>query len=439
MILNSAPTAVDDLVETMEDSNLAIDVQTLLANDTDPDDDILTLTSVQSATNCSVTLGGTTIDVVPTADFFGEATFQYTIDDGNGHSTSATVSMLVAPGFDTVAGQQIGPVGINCTTRSGYVGRKVAVDAAGTIYGAMICGTGVVVVSSADMGETYGVPAPFAMGEVVREVALQGGPAGVAYLAILTQTPELLLSRTLDGGASWSTPTVLDTQTNSQGLSMAVSGDSVFISVPIVTQPDEGNNYRVWRNTSLGDPDGFMRTDISHQFVYHDIVVNDLNGDVWLASDTPDMHLRQSVDGAMSFDTDVMPAPEGSAYYSDWTAGNGMLYVSGSSLGGGSDLDIALAVIDFNAPSTATPISGVSLGTDERSVSADPAGNVYLAIQTPDNVIVIDRALMGTTTINDTVIIGNGRYPSAAALPNSLGVAVIYTVDSDVYIAVQMF
>ncbi len=437
---NSAPTAVDDHAETVEDTLLAIDVDVLLANDTDPDGDMLTLTSVQGATNCIATLNGTAIDVVPTADFFGEAAFEYTIDDGNGHSASATATVSVTSDFDTVAGQQIGPAGINCTTRSGYVGRKVAVDEAANIYGAMICGTGVVVVSSTDMGETYGVPTPFPLGVAVREVALQGGPDGIAYLAIVTQTPELLFSRTIDGGASWSPPTVLDTQINSQGLSMAVSGDSVFISVPIVTPPEEVNNYRVWRNTALGDAEGFMSTDISHQFVFHDIVVNDLNNDVWLVSDTPNMHLRQSVDGAMSFEEDVMPAPEGAAYYSDWAAGNGMLYVSGSSFGGGGGLDIALAVIDFSAPNTATPISGVSMtATQERSVTADPAGNVYVGIQTQNNEISVARALMGTLTIDETIVIGTGRYPSVAALPNSRGVAVIYSVDADVHIAIQMF
>jgi VCBS repeat-containing protein len=109
---NDPPTAVDDTATTDEDSVVVIDV---LANDTDPDGDPLTVTSFD-ATSAS----GAIISVAPdgsvTYDPSGSATlqalnvgesaddtFSYTVGDGKGGSSSATVTVTVN-GLDEAAG-----------------------------------------------------------------------------------------------------------------------------------------------------------------------------------------------------------------------------------------------------------------------------------------------------------------------------------------------
>ena len=93
---NGQPDAADDELVVVEDSFGAVDV---LANDSDPDEDPLTLTtpgpdadhgtvSCTSAGVCTYT---------PDPDFFGTDTFNYEIDDGQGGADTGDVAITVTP------------------------------------------------------------------------------------------------------------------------------------------------------------------------------------------------------------------------------------------------------------------------------------------------------------------------------------------------------
>ena len=93
---NVVPVAVADTATMDEDTSITILASDLLSNDADFNEDALTLTSVQDAVNGTVSLDVNN-DVVftPDADFTGEASFTYTIDDGNGGSSTATSTITV--------------------------------------------------------------------------------------------------------------------------------------------------------------------------------------------------------------------------------------------------------------------------------------------------------------------------------------------------------
>ena len=96
--VNGAPRAADDDGFVTEfETPIRLDVETLLANDSDPDADPLTITSVQNVENGTVTLDGTTILLTPDKGFSGEVSFEQTVSDGNGGSSTARVSVMVAP------------------------------------------------------------------------------------------------------------------------------------------------------------------------------------------------------------------------------------------------------------------------------------------------------------------------------------------------------
>ncbi len=68
----------------------------MLANDSDPDGDALTVASVTQGTDGGVTDNGDgTLTYTPDAGFTGTDSFTYTIDDGNGGSDTATVTVTV--------------------------------------------------------------------------------------------------------------------------------------------------------------------------------------------------------------------------------------------------------------------------------------------------------------------------------------------------------
>ncbi|MEX0368726.1 MAG: Ig-like domain-containing protein, partial [Ruegeria sp.] len=107
---NDAPVAADDAVTTQEDTAITVNV---LTNDTDVDGDTLTITQVEDPANGSVTFDGTTITYTPDANFFGNESIVYTISDGAGGTTTATLTVTVeavadAPvtADDTSAGTQ---------------------------------------------------------------------------------------------------------------------------------------------------------------------------------------------------------------------------------------------------------------------------------------------------------------------------------------------
>ncbi|MHC4091640.1 MAG: Ig-like domain-containing protein, partial [Planctomycetota bacterium] len=90
---NTTPSASDDSVTTDEDTLVTIAV---LVNDSDPDGDPLTVSSVGPVADGSVVVNGNgTLTYAPDANFTGTDTFTYTISDGNGGTATATVTVTV--------------------------------------------------------------------------------------------------------------------------------------------------------------------------------------------------------------------------------------------------------------------------------------------------------------------------------------------------------
>ena len=95
--MNDAPVALADSLMTAEDTAISVPRSQLLANDSDVDGNTLSITSVQGATNGSVALVGGNVVFTPTANYNGPASFTYTVSDGAGGTSTATVSLTVTP------------------------------------------------------------------------------------------------------------------------------------------------------------------------------------------------------------------------------------------------------------------------------------------------------------------------------------------------------
>ncbi|MGI9367085.1 MAG: tandem-95 repeat protein [Rhizobiaceae bacterium] len=99
--VNDAPTANDDgTYIIIEDTNLVLSQSDLLANDSDPENDALTLVSVENPFNGSVSLSGGTITFVPDPNYNGPASFEYTLRDSYGETATATVAVMVTAAND---------------------------------------------------------------------------------------------------------------------------------------------------------------------------------------------------------------------------------------------------------------------------------------------------------------------------------------------------
>src|SRR6266496_2201907 len=106
---NDPPVAVNDFTNTVEDVSVTIQP---LVNDSDPDGDPLTITSL-SPTNGTALISGPNVVFTPATNFFGTATIGYTISDGNGGTASALITVTVTSG-----GPNDPPVAVNDFTNT---------------------------------------------------------------------------------------------------------------------------------------------------------------------------------------------------------------------------------------------------------------------------------------------------------------------------------
>ena len=87
--------AVDDAAETAEDTPVTIDV---LANDSDPDGDTLTVVEVSAPTHGTAVVADTgAVVYTPEPDFHGTDRFTYVVGDGSGLTARAAVEVTVLP------------------------------------------------------------------------------------------------------------------------------------------------------------------------------------------------------------------------------------------------------------------------------------------------------------------------------------------------------
>ena len=109
---NQPPVANTDSATTAQNTAVTLAASTLLANDTDANGDSLSLMGVSNAVNGRVTFSNSNVIFTPSTNFTGNASFNYSISDGFGGTSSALVSVAVGgtqmggSGNDTLTGTE---------------------------------------------------------------------------------------------------------------------------------------------------------------------------------------------------------------------------------------------------------------------------------------------------------------------------------------------
>jgi hypothetical protein len=97
----------------------------VLANDTDPDGDTLSVSAVTQGANGTVATNGTTATYTPNPGFYGTDSFTYTAADGHGGTASAKATVTVtASALPDIYGRitnstGIGGITVTLTKKSG--------------------------------------------------------------------------------------------------------------------------------------------------------------------------------------------------------------------------------------------------------------------------------------------------------------------------------
>ena len=125
---NLAPVAVDDGPLTVQqNSELQISKEELLSNDWDINSDKLTIIAMNNPENGTVVDNGENVVFMPTTGFLGEASFEYSITDGDAQSKAAIVNITVTPNLAPV-------ITLSDTTPLIYNnGTELVIDSAATV------------------------------------------------------------------------------------------------------------------------------------------------------------------------------------------------------------------------------------------------------------------------------------------------------------------
>ncbi|GAA4286244.1 Ig-like domain-containing protein [Georgenia daeguensis] len=114
---NRPPVAEDDRFGVRAGSTTIIEV---LANDTDPDGDLLAIGGVEGFPaglgEIREVLGGRALQVSAPPGATGSGSFSYTVDDGRGGEATASVALRVVPEAENTAPEQLRPIRLTVTS-----------------------------------------------------------------------------------------------------------------------------------------------------------------------------------------------------------------------------------------------------------------------------------------------------------------------------------
>lgn len=233
---SSYQTAALNLVE---DTPLSIAASQLLTNDTDADGDILTIVSVQGAVNGTVALQGGNVVFTPAANYNGAASFTYTISDGKGGTSTATVNLQVTPVNDAPTAVPDSALATPNTTLNIPVSTLLANDSDPEGYAltllsvqAPVNGTVTLSGNSVRFTPTPGYEGPASFSYTVQDQEGLNATATVSLTVGAASAPSVVVSKSLvaiaqgTGGTSVKFPIItklVDTD-GSETLSIKVSG-----------------------------------------------------------------------------------------------------------------------------------------------------------------------------------------------------------------------
>ncbi|BAY21063.1 hypothetical protein NIES2100_08080 [Calothrix sp. NIES-2100] len=107
--VNDAPVATNDTFTTIQETAITVSAATLLSNDSDVDvTDILDIIAItQPSQGTLVKNNNGTYTYTPVTGYYGSDSFTYTISDGLGLTSTATVNLTINPNFNVINGTSI--------------------------------------------------------------------------------------------------------------------------------------------------------------------------------------------------------------------------------------------------------------------------------------------------------------------------------------------
>jgi hypothetical protein len=310
-----------------------------------------------------------------------------------------------------------------CTSGTANLNRDVGIDAKNAIYVVFECGGLLTAVVSEDAGLSYSLQVDLGIAGV-DSIAVAGGGEGVVYVAAATATTVEFLKST-DTGQTWTSSTVgTVTGEANWGVSLAIAGDSIYVARKDV-------DMRVFANHTQGEG-AFTFVDVAMPNTFGDILADPITGDVFAVTDTPEFHIRRSIDGGLTFEAEA--SPPGAYHYSDWTLADSTLYVVGQ------ETSFTRIPLSDLASSVITPANLNSALPQSRAIAAAADGSIFTSqVDSATSKPSISYFPSGTDVATDFALPTGGAGISLLSASSSTVVYVYTTPALEVAVGIEAF
>ena len=252
----------------------------------------------------------------------------------------------------------------DCTMLASNAGRLVAIDAVNTIYVAMRCKDSLHVIRSTDGGATFSAPVSTGIGPQSGAIDAESSSIAVAddgalYAVGSTTSNTLYFTKSVDGGATWATPTQIQTaQITGWGAHVTANGAEVIIG------SRESGVVWIHRNLARGTGTWTM-SPTGLQGVFGDVRVDRGTGDIWAMADDPNVKFEKYARGQLSVkgvSNATKINPFATHYCSTYALANGKIFISGSNNNFSAGEADRFAYLDLAAaPTAGAPTAGVNV------------------------------------------------------------------------------
>ena len=303
----------------------------------------------------------------------------------------------------------------NADLEGANTSRNIAVGADGSIH--------VVYKSTEDQsvkyiksidGVTFTEPVTVANGARECEVAVSSN--GKVYVSYYVENDGGYIAYSADG----TNFTNVKVDDNALSIHLATDGDYVYAvnksGTNFYYSSDGGQTYNMHSGWS-----GYM---------FSDVMVDPLNHNVLVIKDEPNVVVRYSTDHGATFTEEAPVMVQGgndqlAIFFSTATMGDGKVYMAGS--------DAFVAIIDYKtATCTKTDVNS----TDNRSLCADPVGNVIVGVEQGGN-LYYQLSTNSAVSFGDKVLVSNGSGANAALNYHDGTLLYLFTKDNKLYLATR--
>ena len=303
----------------------------------------------------------------------------------------------------------------NADLEGANTSRNIAVGADGSIH--------VVYKSTEDQSVKYiksmdGVTftEPVTVANDARECEVAVSSNGKVYVSYYVENDGGYIAYSADGTSF----TSVRVDNNAASIHLATDGDYVYgvnmAGTNFYYSSNGGQTYNMHSGWS-----GYM---------FSDVMVDPLNHNVVVIKDMPEVVVRYSTDHGATFTEEAPVMVQGendqlAIFFSTATMGDGKVYMAGAGA--------FVAIIDYKtATCTKTDVNS----TDNRSLCADPVGNVIVGVEQNEN-LYYQLSTNSAVSFGDKVLVSNGSGANAALNYHDGTLLYLFTKDNKLYLATR--